>query len=68
MKSNDKDFYKGIRVTNGSIKAYKMNNGQYQVVISKYFWGVKYSIKRIVVDSIEDVEDYFVHAKFEKRI
>ncbi len=62
------EFIKGIRVANGSVKIHKLSDGRFVVTTKKYFLGVKYSEKRKILSSMEEAEDYFVSAKFEKRI
>jgi len=62
------EFVKGIRVANGSIKIHKLSDGRFLVTIKRYFHGIKYSEKRKILSSMDEAEDYFVSAKFERRI
>lgn len=60
------DLIDGMRVQNGSVKIYKLDDSKFLVVCRKYFMGIPYQVKKIVVADYEAAEDYLLKMKFEK--
>jgi hypothetical protein len=63
----NKNFVKGLRVGNTSLKIYECSDKNYLVVRRRYFMGIPISSECMVMDNFESAEDLIRELKFDGR-
>jgi hypothetical protein len=63
----NKNFVKGLRVANTSLKIYECSNKNYLVVRRRYFMGIPISSECMVMDNYEGAEDLIRELKYDGR-